>query len=263
MDENRTSVTQASGDRSVSSTLTINMAMLNDSGEYVCNASSPNYDTVSSDSATVVVIGKVNSTCTLFLPVLIVYILCSHSVPPSNVVIALNTSIAMRNDSVTFTCDAQGGPSNLYQWQRNGENLDEMTQPILQLTSVDASDGGEYTCVVSNAAGNDSNFLTLYIQPYIVTHPQQILATVPESVSFTCEALGFPAPSYRWDKIGDPEFQRFTQNLTFNSVNFGNEGLYQCVASIMVDMINYTAESNQGELICEFYVTVCEAYEVL
>ncbi len=35
------------------------MAMLSDSGEYVCNASSPGYDTVSSGPATVmVVIGK-------------------------------------------------------------------------------------------------------------------------------------------------------------------------------------------------------------
>ncbi len=43
----------------MNSTLTIDMAMLNDSGEYLCNASSPNYDTVSSDPATVMVmIGK-------------------------------------------------------------------------------------------------------------------------------------------------------------------------------------------------------------
>ncbi len=50
-DENRTTVTvlYAMADRSVTSTLTINMAMVNDSGEYVCNASSPDYDTVSTD----------------------------------------------------------------------------------------------------------------------------------------------------------------------------------------------------------------------
>ena len=59
MDENRTNVTQASGDRSVNSTLTINMAVGNDSGEYVCNVSSPNYDTVSTEPVAVVVIGKV------------------------------------------------------------------------------------------------------------------------------------------------------------------------------------------------------------
>ncbi len=61
MDENRTTLTDMTGDRSVNSTLTINMAMLNDSGEYVCNASTPNYDIVlGDDPATVMVmIGKV------------------------------------------------------------------------------------------------------------------------------------------------------------------------------------------------------------
>ena len=167
------------------------------------------------------------------------------------------------SEDVNLTCSARGGPNNVYEWLRNGMNTTIRSQPTLSLSLVDASDGGEYTCVVSNAAGISNASLTLYIRPYIVTHPQQILATVPESVSFTCKALGFPAPNYRWDKIGDPEFKRFTQNLTFNPVNFGNEGLYQCVASIMVDMINYTAKSNQGELICEYYVTVCEACEVL
>ncbi len=48
-DENRTTVLYAMVDRSVTSTLTINMAMVNDSGEYVCNASSPDYDDVSTD----------------------------------------------------------------------------------------------------------------------------------------------------------------------------------------------------------------------
>ena len=166
--------------------------------------------------------------------------------------------MANYTDDVNLTCSARGGPNNVYQWLRNGMNTTIGSQPTLSLYLVDASEGGEYTCVVSNAAGISNASLTLYILPYIVTHPpRQVLATVPESVSFTCEASGFPAPSYRWDKIGDPGFKRFTQNLTFNPVNFSNAGFYQCVASIMVDMINYTAESNQGELICESYITAC------
>ncbi len=41
----------------MTSALTINMAMVNDSGEYVCNATSPNYDTVSSEPVLVFVQG--------------------------------------------------------------------------------------------------------------------------------------------------------------------------------------------------------------
>ena len=57
-DENRTTVLCTMGDRSVTSTLTINMAMVNDSGKYVCNASSPDYDTVSTDPVILMVQGK-------------------------------------------------------------------------------------------------------------------------------------------------------------------------------------------------------------
>ncbi len=57
-DENRTLITNTMGDRSVVSNLVINMAMMNDSGEYVCNASSPVYNTVSTNPITVFVQGK-------------------------------------------------------------------------------------------------------------------------------------------------------------------------------------------------------------
>ncbi len=163
------------------------------------------------------------------------------------------SSIAIRNYNVTFTCDAQGGPGNMFQWQRNGANLDEKTQSTLQLNSVDASDGGEYTCVVSNAAGNDSAVLTLYIQPYIVTDPQpQILAANNQLVSFTCEAMAFPDPNYRWIKDEDLEFERSGQNLTFSPVMFGDEGTYRCVARISLSMENFTAVSQPGFLIGTF-----------
>ena len=56
-DGNRTTVSVDAGDRTVTSTLTVRMAMVNDSGEYVCNATSPPYDPVSSDPALVLVQG--------------------------------------------------------------------------------------------------------------------------------------------------------------------------------------------------------------
>ena len=231
----------------MNSTLTINMATLNDSGEYVCNASSPNYETVSSDPATVMVmIGN-----TFFTNSRRAFKLCYIAVPPSIVMIAVSpSSIAIRKDNVTFTCDTHGGPGNVFLWQRNGVNLDEETQSTLQLTSVDASDGGEYTCIVSNAAGSDSAVLTLYIQPYIVTDPQpQILAANNTQRSFTCEAMGFPDPSYRWMKDEDLEFESFGQNLAFSPVIFGDEGTYRCIS---LSVQNFTALSQPGFLIGTF-----------
>ena len=53
-DDNHT-MTVMVGDRTVTSTLTIRVAMVNDSGEYVCRVTSPLYDPVSSDPAQVFV----------------------------------------------------------------------------------------------------------------------------------------------------------------------------------------------------------------
>ena len=61
-DGSRTSVSSSTVERqTVTSALTINMAMVNDSGEYVCNATSPNYDTVSSEPVLVFVQGIANT----------------------------------------------------------------------------------------------------------------------------------------------------------------------------------------------------------
>ena len=179
-----------------------------------------------------------------------------YIVTPGEVMIdASPSSVGMLNENVTLTCSASGGIDN-FQWQRNGINLPGEMQSTLLLTSVNASDGGEYTCVVGNAAGNGNTNFTLYIHPYIVTNPQrQLLRTVASNATFTCEASAFPVPDYRWDKVGDVGFDniaRFRQNLSFNPIAFGNEGNYVCNASIIVDNINYTAKSEPGELICKF-----------
>ena len=57
------------------------------------------------------------------------------------------------NGSVTFTCMAQGGPSNVFQWSLDGVDLPGENGTMLSITGVDAADGGTYTCTVSNAAG--------------------------------------------------------------------------------------------------------------
>ena len=56
-DGSRTNITEIVGNRSVSSTLTIGMAMRNDTGNYICNVSSPLFTSVASEPALVLVQG--------------------------------------------------------------------------------------------------------------------------------------------------------------------------------------------------------------
>ena len=76
-------------------------------------------------------------------------------------------------------------------WERLNE-----TDTALIVSNITAMNGGNYTCVVSNTAGNDSATAVLYVEPIIVTQPTDILARNGTVVSFTCAAESFPAPEY-------------------------------------------------------------------
>ena len=168
---------------------------------------------------------------------------------------ATPSNVARFFDNVTVMCSSRGGPDNVYQWLRNGiKNTTIGSQPELIFPLITAYNGGKYTCIVSNAAGITNVSFTLYIQPYIETdRPMQIqIANVSELVTFSCVAFGFPTPVYQWNKVDDREIVYREQNLTFSNVTFDDVGMYQCVATITVNAVNYSVNSTMGQLICKF-----------
>ena len=159
--------------------------------------------------------------------------------PEGSVAVSPEMVIADVGGTVTFTCSAQGGPDNTYQWQNDGEDLMNETDATLIVSNITAMNGGNYTCVVSNAAGNDSVTAVLYVEPIIVTQPTDILTRNGTVVSFTCAAESFPAPEYTWEKYIEEtdSFDTVSSGpvLEFTPAVFGDEGSYRCVASLPVD----------------------------
>ncbi len=108
------------------------------------------------------------------------------------------------------------------------------TTSTLTIESIIAADGGEYTCTVSNAAGNDTATTVLYVAAVILVEPVDIYTRNGTQVNFICEAEGFPAPTYRWEHAGGIDSNVVggnTSTLQFLPVLFGNEGTYYCVAT--------------------------------
>ena len=142
------------------------------------------------------------------------------------------SQIYPRGVDVTLTCSVLGGPLISYRWLFNGRDTDGENSSTLTLTSVDASDGGEYTCVVSNTAGNDSASSTVYIFPYFTIAPEDVESSNGDNVTLSCEAEAFPDPSYAWTKIDEIIRESATvidsTSLSFEPVLFGDEGSYNC-----------------------------------
>lgn len=74
--------------------------------------------------------------------------------PPLSVINSFN------GITVTLTCNAEGGPGNVFQWthQVTGTEVATSSQFSVLLT---VSTAGEYKCTVSNLAGNESNSTTI------------------------------------------------------------------------------------------------------
>ena len=164
--------------------------------------------------------------------------MCLHVAvsPEGSVAVSPEMMIADVGGIVTFTCSAQGGPDNTYQWQKNGEDLMNETDAILIISNIAAMNGGNYTCVVRNAAGNDSATAVLHVEPIIVAQPTDILTRNGTVVNFTCAAESFPAPEYTWEEYNEESgsFDRVSSGpvLEFTPAVFGDEGSYRCVASL-------------------------------
>ena len=152
--------------------------------------------------------------------------------PEGSVSVSPFNMVFNRSDNVTLNCSAQGGPDNTYQWQRNGTDLDSETMQTLTLTQINATDGGEYTCVVSNAAGSGSASTLLNVSPEIVIDPTDMSARNGTVRMLVCEAEAFPEPQYQWMRVsGENVVGVDSSILVFDPVIFGDEGGYYCRAT--------------------------------
>ena len=126
-------------------------------------------------------------------------------------------------------------------------------EETLQITSVSAPlHGGEYTCVVMNAAGMQLESSVLYVPTEFVTHPESINVTARSNFSLTCIAEGYPYPIYQWQKMNRTNgvFEDIAGEegtiLQFNDTDYADFGMYRCVAYNEIGEQKYSDTSNSA-----------------
>ncbi|XP_056395554.1 LOW QUALITY PROTEIN: hemicentin-2 [Hyla sarda] len=150
---------------------------------------------------------------------------------------------------VSFTCECQGSPPPVLTWTKNGSPLmdEERAQVsaggrLLQISRVQASNEGAYSCVCSNEAGSSQRdySLEVYALPVITgsSHvPRQMTVTRGGHITLECIVSGKPTPSVTWLKDGFPLgtgpdviLKNKGHQLTITRAQPPHSGRYVCVA---------------------------------
>ena len=118
----------------------------------------------------------------------------------------------------------------------------------INITSVNYTHGGIYSCIVNNSAGVVEATTLLLVRP--VVDPPEVLAKNGDMVTFMCLAQSFPEPSYVWERFRDsndsdsiPDVFGYVSGsgenmmathpfLDFEPVRYGDEGVYRCMVKI-------------------------------
>jgi polygalacturonase len=142
--------------------------------------------------------------------------------------------------NVTMAVGASGNQLT-YQWQKGGKQVSSnpsATTPTLALTSVQHSDAGSYTAVITNAGGSvTSNAVTLKVSdrlvgppPSITVQPANTTVTVGNSASLSVQADGFSL-FYQWFKNGALIPGATNSQLTIQNAQVGDSASYTVVVS--------------------------------
>ena len=112
----------------------------------------------------------------------------------------------VKGESVELTVTADGHEPLAYQWSKGGEAIDGATGPRLALAEVTALAAGDYSVVVSNAAGSvESEVVTVEVTVpvWIVTQPESTNAIVGDTVTLEVVVEGTEPISYYWYHDGE------------------------------------------------------------
>ena len=134
--------------------------------------------------------------------------------------------------AATFSVVASG-PNLNYQWRRNGINIAGATNASYTISSVQTTQAGNYSVMISNPAGSvtsNNAALTVNTAPTITTQPTNQTRFVGQAVTFSVVASGVNL-TYQW-RFNDVNIVGATNaSYTINNVQEDNAGNYSVVVS--------------------------------
>jgi len=136
--------------------------------------------------------------------------------------------------TVMFSVVAAGDLPLLYQWRRNGIDLDGETEPTLTLIGAIVDDAGDYDVVVSNNSGSiiSAEAVLTVIEPVqIIDQPASVTVVPGGFATFGVTAEGDEPLSYQWLFNGVPILGARLSTFSVANAQPENSGAYQVVVS--------------------------------
>jgi hypothetical protein len=148
--------------------------------------------------------------------------------------------------TANFTAIVSGSPPLTYRWFLNdsalldGGRLSGASSDRLQITTVDFTDSGNYSLVVSNAAGVVTSAvarLSVAGPPRIISQPTNTLVPLGNPAVFEVTAAGNPPLGYQWYLEGAPLVDgsnisgATSSALNFQAVQPSDAGDYRVVVN--------------------------------
>ncbi|KAF7701955.1 hypothetical protein HF521_001238 [Silurus meridionalis] len=154
-----------------------------------------------------------------------------------------------------FVCSITANPPAIITWEFNQKALPLETERIavlpngvLQIHEVKSEDAGFYRCVATNIAGqlkSKGAMLSvhpvpgsrLFMKPQIIVGPQNISASLHQSVVLECVADGNPRPLVSWSRADSKPIDVFgvkvmgNGNLIISNAKTHHTGVYLCRAT--------------------------------
>ncbi|XP_069467045.1 basement membrane-specific heparan sulfate proteoglycan core protein isoform X3 [Ambystoma mexicanum] len=194
----------------VNNTLIIPKVAQQDSGQYICNASS----TAGFSEA---------------------FITLDVETPPYATSLPDDVSVRV-GDLIQLQCLAHGTPPLRFQWSKVNATLSEkasVRDGVLHINLATAEDAGRYRCQVTNKVGTGEAFADVRIQAPLAVRvsPSIDIKGVGGTAEFTCAVAGDSRARIEWFKEGGhllPGHSVRNGVLRIPNLDRGSEGVYTC-----------------------------------